>query len=105
MMEVLEGVQQFKNYFIVHSKDQKHNRKLEVLLKRLEENGITLKREKCELGQLEACWLGMIYNEQKMSIDLKKTKGVMEWCRPEEKKAVNGFLQTAQFCVLLMRPG
>ena len=45
-------------------------------MERLEENGITLRREKCEWGQPETCWFGMLYNKQGMSIDPKRTKAV-----------------------------
>ena len=47
----------------------------------------------------------MMYNKQGMSIDPERTKAVRKWQRPEDRKAVKSFLQTAQFCALFMRLG
>ena len=101
----MEGVQQVKDDVIVQGKGREHDVRLEALLERLEENEITLRREKCEWGQLETFWFGMIYNKQGMSIDPERIKAVREWQRPEDRKVVKSFLQTAQFCMPFMRPG
>ena len=89
----------------MHRKGHEHDVRLESLLERLEENGITLRREKCEWGQQETCWFGMIYNRQGMSINPKRIKAVREWQRPKDRRAVKSFLQNAQFCMPFMRQG
>ena len=50
MGEGLEGVQHFKDDIIVHGKGQEHDR--------IEDNGITLRREKCESGHQRLFGLG-----------------------------------------------
>ena len=76
MLKGLEGMQQLKDNVTVHGKDQEHDRRLEALLKRLEKNGITLRKEKCEWGKPETCWFSMIYNEQEISINPVRTEAV-----------------------------
>ena len=44
MVEGLEEVQHITDNVIVHSRDQEQDKRLEALLERLEENGITLRR-------------------------------------------------------------
>ena len=62
MVDVLEGVQQIKDYVIIHCKGHEYDRRLKALLIRMKENGITFRRDKCEWGQPETYWFGMIYN-------------------------------------------
>ena len=101
----LEGVQQIKDDIVGHGKGEEHDRRLEALLARLKEYGITLRKEKCQLGVQEVKWFGNIYSHQGMSPDPEKVKCIRDWPEPKDKSEVKSFLQTVQFSQVFMRPG
>ena len=74
ILEGLAGVQQIKDDLVVHGVGKEHDIRLEEVLKRLEEYGITLREEKCHLGVQEVKWFGMIYSKHGMSPDPEKVK-------------------------------
>ena len=101
----LEGVTQIKDDIVVHGKGKQHDERLKLLLARLEEHGLTLRKSKCRLGVSEVLWFGHIYNKQGMSADPEKVQMIKNWNRPQDKAGVKSFLQTVQFCQVFMRPG
>ena len=105
IVEGLEGVQQIKDDIVVHGAGVEHDRRLEKLLKRLQEYNLTLRKRKCQFGVSQVRWFGNIYSEQGMSPDPDKVKMIKAWPRPEDKAGVKSFLQTVQFCQVFMRPG
>ena len=64
---------------------------------RFQEAGLTLRREKCHLGEPEVTWFGMVYSEAGMSDDPEKTKVIRDWPAPKTVRDVKSFLQTCQF--------
>ena len=105
VVEGLEGVQQIKDDLVVHGSKQTHDERLEKALQRLEEFGLTLRRDKCKMGVPEVSWFGHIFSEQGMSPDPAKVQTIKEWPAPTDKSEVKSFLQTVQFCQEYMRPG
>ena len=105
ILEGLEGVTQIKDDLVVHGKGQAHDKRLEKVLKRLMEYGLTLRKEKCQFGVEEVTWFGMIFSKQGMSPDPEKVQIIRDWPVPEDKAAVKSFLQTCQFSQEFMRPG
>ena len=45
-----EGVAQMKDVILVHGTDLNHEARLQGVLHRLKDTGLTLREEKCELG-------------------------------------------------------
>ena len=43
----------------------REDKRLLAVLHRFKEHGITLRREKCRLGQTEAIWFGNVFNKGK----------------------------------------
>ena len=106
ILEGLEGVTQIKDDLVVHGKGQVHDDRLEKVLKRLMEYGMTLRKEKCQFGvEEEVTWFGMVFSKQSMSPDPEKVEIIKDWPVPEDKAAVKSFLQTCQFSQEFMRPG
>ena len=101
----LEGVVQIKDDIVVHGKDDQHDERLEAVLDRLREFNITLRRDKCSLGQSAVKWFGHIFSEQGMSPDPEKVENIRAWPEPKDKAEVKSFLQTVQFCAPYMRMG
>ena len=101
----LSGVVQIKDDLVVFGKGKEHDSRLRAVLERFRQYGITLRREKCKLGQPEVLWFGNVFSRQGMSPDPTKVEAVKKWPVPEDKAAVKSFLQTVQFCSSYMRPG
>ena len=105
LLDGLEGVQQIQDDVVVHGAGEEHDKRLQAVLKRLQKNGVTLRKEKCHFGVPEILWFGNIFSKQGMSPDPEKVKMIKSWPAPADKAAVKSFLQTAQFCSVFMRPG
>ena len=49
------------------------------MLERFLEVGLTLRQEKCHLGQPNVKWFSMIFSEEGMSPDPEKTNLIQNW--------------------------
>ena len=105
VLEGLEGVTQIKDDVVIHGQGTQHDENVKKFLARIEEHGLTLRKEKCKFGVREVMWFGMIYSKQGMRPDPAKVQLIKEWPRPQDKSGVKSFLQTVQFCQVFMRPG
>ena len=103
VLKGLKGTVQIKDDLVVHGVGKKHDERLEAVLKRCEEYGITLRREKCQFGKEEVKWFGHVFSKQGMSPDPEKVEAIRQWKAPRDKAGVKSFLQTAQFCSVYMR--
>ena len=101
----LEGVTQIKDDVVIHGQGSQHDERLRKFLERIQEHGLTLRKEKCRFGVREVTWFGMVYDKDGMRADPEKIKMISNWPRPEDKAGVKSFLQTVQFCQVFMRPG
>ena len=96
---------EIKDDVCIHGEGKEHDKRLLAVLHRFQEYGITLRREKCKLGQPEVTWFGNVFHKQGMSPDPAKVANIKDWPAPEDKAAVKSFLQAVQFCVPYMRLG
>ena len=101
----LEGIAQIKDDIIIHGRGEEHDKRLRAFFERVSSLNITLREEKCKLGQPQVLWFGNIFNKHGMSPDPEKVKTIQNWRRPEDKMGVKSFLQTVQFSSAFMRPG
>ena len=69
---------------------------LEVL-RRLEENDLFMKPEKCMFHITEVDFLGMIVRCDRIKMDQEKVKAILEWPEPKMVKGVRSFLGLANF--------
>ena len=69
-----EGVCQIKDDVLVYGSGKEHDERLRTVLGRFRAAGLTLRREKCFLGQSRVKWFGMIYLEVGMVADPAKTE-------------------------------
>ena len=76
---------------------EEHDMRLRQVLQRFREAGLTLRKEKCQLGRPEVKWFGMIFSEEGMVADPAKTEVIRRWPRPKTVRDVKSFLQTVQF--------
>ncbi|SJL09565.1 uncharacterized protein ARMOST_12945 [Armillaria ostoyae] len=65
--------------------------------KKLRENKLFLKAEKCEFEVLETEYLGVIISEGQVRMDPVKLAGIAEWLTPTKKKELQSFLGFTNF--------
>ena len=105
IIQGLPGIVQIKDDLIVHGRGREHDARLEKTLQRLQEYGLTLRREKCKLGQSEVIFFGHVFSKEGMSPDPEKVENIKKWPEPKDKSEVKSFLQTVQFVAPYMRVG
>ena len=101
----LKGVIQIQDDILVHGKTQaEHDERLEALLKRLEERGLTLRKEKCRFDQTQLIWFGYLFTPTGMYADPNKVAALAEAPDPKSRDEVRSLLQTIQFNAPFIAP-
>ena len=70
---------------------------MEEVLRRLEENDLFVKLEKCVWKVREVGFLGVIIGEDGVRIEKEKVQGIIEWPVPKSMKDVQKFLELANY--------
>ena len=93
ILEGLEGVLCQMDDVLVYAETQStHDGRLWKVLKRLEENGVTLKTEKCEFSKSSVKFLGQVIDAQGVRADPNKIKAVAAMEEPRDVSGVRRFL-------------
>ena len=74
-----------------------HNKIVLEVLRRLEENDLFVKPEKCMFCATEVDFLSMIVGHDGIKMDQEKVKAILEWPEPKTVKGVRSFLELANF--------
>ena len=83
----------FIDDIIIGTEDKKgHNELVAEVIKRLEENDLYVKLEKCKWKVREVGFLGVIIGEDRIKMEEEKVKGVLDWLTPRCVKDVQKFL-------------
>jgi len=77
--------------------EERHNKIVEEVLRRLEENDLFVKPEKCVWKVREVGFLGVIIGEDGVRMEKEKVQGVIEWPVPKSVKDVQKFLGLANY--------
>ena len=77
--------------------EEGHDKIVEEVLKRLEENDLFVKLEKCVWKVREVGFLEVIIGEDRVRIEKEKVQGVIEWLVPRNTKDVQKFLGLANY--------
>ena len=95
---VEEKVAVFIDDVIIATEMEKgHNKIVEEVLRRLEENDLFVKLEKCMQKVREVEFLGVVIGEDEVRIEKEKVQGVVEWPVPKSVKDVQKFLGLANY--------
>ena len=76
---------------------KEHRQLVKEVLKRLQENDLYTKTEKCSFKQSSIKYLGIIISENKVQMDEEKLSGVLKWPVPTKVKQVQAFLGFVNF--------
>ena len=74
-----------------------HNKIVLEVLRRLEENDLFVKSEKCTFHTTEVDFLSMIVGHDRMKMDEEKVKAILEWPEPKTVKGAQSFLRLTNF--------
>jgi len=77
--------------------EEGHNEIVEEILRRLEENNLYIKLEKCVWKARKIGFLGVIIGPNGIEIEAKKVDGVLSWPQPKNVKDVRKFLGLANY--------
>ena len=106
LLEGLEGVVCQVDDVLVHAPDQKsHDARLNAVLTRMKEKGVTLNREKCSFSQTQLKFLGHMVDEHGVSPDPDKTAAVREMRSPRNITEVRRLLGLANQLGKFSKPG
>lgn len=76
---------------------EEHREIVREVLRRLEQNDLFLKPEKCEFEKDSVEYLGLIIKKGELHMDPVKTQAILEWPTPRNKKDVQSFRGFANF--------
>jgi len=77
--------------------EEGHDELVEKVLKRLEENDIFVKPEKCKWKVREVEFLGVVIGPKEVEMQREKVEGVLNWPAPRNIKEVQKFLGLANY--------
>lgn len=93
IIDGLQGVVCHMDDVLIWGRDQQeHDIRLHTVLNKLQEAGVTLNMEKCELGRSEVMFLGHILSAEGVQPDPDKVKAVMSMKEPSNTGEVRSFL-------------
>ena len=94
----LEGVNSIFDDIIVHGRsDDDLDARLEALLERLEQKGLTLNLEKCQFNMTHVDFMGMVLSDHGVGLHESKVKAVLEFRQPKTVSEVKSFLGLVNF--------
>jgi len=77
--------------------EEEHNKIIEEVLRRLEENNLYVKLEKCIWKVRKIRFLGVVIGPNGIEMEKKKVDGVLSWPEPKNVKDVRKFLGLANY--------
>jgi len=77
--------------------EEGHDELVEEVLKRLEENDLFVKPEKCKWKVREVEFLGVVIGPKGVEMQKEKVEGVLSWLAPKNIKEVQKFLGLANY--------
>jgi len=77
--------------------EEGHEELVAEVIKRLEENDLYIKLEKCRWKMREVEFLGVVIGLEGIKMEKEKVKGVLEWPTPKCVKDVQKFLGLANY--------
>jgi len=77
--------------------EEGHDEIVEEILKRLEENNLYIKPEKCVWKVWKIGFLGIVIGPNRIEMEKEKVNGVLSWLEPKNIKDVRKFLGLANY--------
>ena len=101
----IEKVWSFIDVIIVEIEiEEEHDELVEEILKRLEENNLYVKLEKCRWKVREVDFLGVVIGLEGIKIKEEKVKLVLDWPVSKSVKNIQKFLRFVEEFVKIVKP-
>ena len=101
MNKILDGLNgvvcMMDDILVVGSTKEEHDSRLAEVLKKVEEAGMTLNKDKCVFGVQEVKFLGHILNKDGIGVDPEKEKAIREMPAPTDRKGLQRFLAMVNY--------
>jgi len=85
------------NVLVGTEEEKKHDKIVEEVLRRMEENDLYVKPKKCVWKVREINFLGLVMGSEGIKMQKKKVARVLEWPRPKTIKEMQKFLGLANY--------
>ena len=85
------------NVIVGTEEEEGHDELVAEIVKRLEENNLYIKLEKCKWKMREVGFLGVVIGPEGIKMEEEKVKGVLDWPTPKCVKDVQKFLGLANY--------
>ena len=97
-LEGLDGVRNISDDIIVYAETHaQHEKRLDAVLKRLQEKGLTLNKNKCEFNKRKLEFFGYIFGEDGLSADPKKCDVINNAPPPKNVSEIRSFLAMTNY--------
>jgi len=85
------------NVLVGTETEEGHDEIVEEILRRLEENDLYIKLEKCVWKARKIGFLGVVIGPDRIEMEAEKVDGVLSWPQPKNVKDVRKFLGFANY--------
>jgi len=85
------------NIIIGMEEEEEHDELMEGVVKRLAENNLYMKLEKCKWKMKEVGFLGVVIGPEGIKMEEEKMKGVLDWPIPRKVKNIQKFLRLVNY--------
>ena len=83
---------------VVGATDKEHDENLDRAMRKLEESGLTLNYEKCEVGVESMIYMGDVLSGEGLKVSIERVKAIIEAPAPQSTSEVRIILGFVQFC-------
>ncbi len=85
------------NVIVRTETEEGHHEIVVEVIRKLEENNLYVKLEKCKWNVRKVGFLGVVIGPDRIKMEKEKVKGVLEWLTPKCVKDVQKFLELANY--------
>ena len=93
LINTRKGVSFIDNVIVGIEQEEGHDEVVEKIVKRLAENDLYVKPEKCKQKVREVGFLGVVIRPERIKIEKEKVQGVLDWLTLNEVKDIQKFLE------------
>ena len=83
---------------VVGTSEEEHDERLNQVMKELEESGLTLNYDKCQIGVRSMEYLGNVLTDSGLQVSDDKVEAIVQAPRPKDQSELRSFVGLVQYC-------